>query len=107
MKEPLRHKPERVLQAVIAASIAGGVIQTSASLVRAEFGAAQGSRRTAPKSRRPAKQDCEFVKRWNLGSDFQFRHQAAQLRDKARAPRPDPKSLWLGGEYTTHNKEHN
>jgi hydroxylamine dehydrogenase len=33
--------------------------------------------------------------------------QAAQLRDKARAPRPDPKSLWLGGEYTTHNREHN
>jgi hydroxylamine dehydrogenase len=33
--------------------------------------------------------------------------QAAQLRDKARAPRPDPKALWLGGEYTTHNREHN
>ena len=33
--------------------------------------------------------------------------QAAQLRDKAPAARPDPKSLWLGGEYTTHNKEHN
>jgi hydroxylamine dehydrogenase len=33
--------------------------------------------------------------------------QAAQLRDKARGQRPDSKSLWLGGEYTTHNKEHN
>jgi hypothetical protein len=63
VKEPLRHKPERVLQAIIAASIAGGVIQTSASLVCAELDAAQGSRRKAPKSRRDAKQDCEFVKR--------------------------------------------
>ncbi|MDA8257602.1 MAG: multiheme c-type cytochrome [Betaproteobacteria bacterium] len=33
--------------------------------------------------------------------------QAAQLRAKARDPRPDPKALWLGGEYTVHNKEHN
>jgi hydroxylamine dehydrogenase len=33
--------------------------------------------------------------------------QAGQLRSKARGPRPDPKSLWLGGEYTEHNREHN
>ena len=33
--------------------------------------------------------------------------QAGQLRDKARGARPDPRSLWLGGEYTSHNREHN
>jgi hydroxylamine dehydrogenase len=33
--------------------------------------------------------------------------QAGQLRDKARGVRPDPRSLWLGGEYTEHNREHN
>jgi hydroxylamine dehydrogenase len=33
--------------------------------------------------------------------------QAGQLRDRARGPRPDPRPLWLGGEYTEHNREHN
>lgn len=33
--------------------------------------------------------------------------QAGQLRARAGGPRPDPRRLWLGGEYTAHNREHN
>jgi hydroxylamine dehydrogenase len=33
--------------------------------------------------------------------------QAAQLRARAGRPRPDPRPLWLEGDYTAHNREHN
>lgn len=33
--------------------------------------------------------------------------QAAELRARAGKPRPDPRPLWLGGEYTGFNREHN
>ncbi len=33
--------------------------------------------------------------------------QAGDLRAKLRGPRPDPRPLWLGGEYTEYNRERN
>jgi hydroxylamine dehydrogenase len=33
--------------------------------------------------------------------------QASDLRTKLRGLRPDPRPLWLTGEYTEHNREHN
>jgi hydroxylamine dehydrogenase len=33
--------------------------------------------------------------------------QAEALRGKARGPRPDPRPLWMEGEYTVHNRKHN
>ena len=46
-------------------------------------------------------------KSWALSQHGGIASQAAELRARTGKARADPRPLWLEGEYTAHNRDHN